>query len=406
MIPFQQFITEQAATGPIKHLQHAEEPSLDSHEGVEQSSRHLMSLSKMLSGKAPRGFSASWKKDGAPSFVVGVDRDGRHYVGTKSIANKTPKINYTEEDIDANHGHAPGLASKLKDLLKHVHKVLPKDTRPGEQFQGDMMFGEGDKQTSSGNVQFQPNTILYHLPQGSAEGQQAQRAKIGVVFHTHIRSGVAGPIDEKTRNRFRSHPDVYNLDPTMNVNPNNFAAADQKEFHEHMENARAAYARVKPEAYDALQGHGIGLRAHINEMIKTGGEPSVDGYKDYLQRKHERELDKLKSAPGRTRKIAQHNETLSHVNLNKGHFKSVLDTHQHLQKAKDVLVRVMEKNSPFMHTINGNPTGPEGSVTVHKHSKQDHSPDEVEMLKMVNRGEFSAANFANSKFQKPSGDQQ
>ena len=43
--------------------------------------------------------------------VVSDPQSGKFFVGTKSVFNATPKINYTNADIKRNHGGA--LADKL-----------------------------------------------------------------------------------------------------------------------------------------------------------------------------------------------------------------------------------------------------------------------------------------------------
>ena len=52
---------------------------------------------------APNDYSV--KIDGSPAIVWGTNPDnGKFFVGTKSVFNKrTPKINYTVEDICRNH---------------------------------------------------------------------------------------------------------------------------------------------------------------------------------------------------------------------------------------------------------------------------------------------------------------
>lgn len=378
MFSFREYLIEADAKpqGVIKHLQHVEEPTLDSHEGVALADAHNRGLAKILSGgKAP--LFTSTKFDGAPSFIIGADKDGRKYVATKSLANKTPKINYTPEDVDRNHGHAPGLAAKLKELLEHAHKVMPRDMKPNEQFQGDMMYGADDLEKNKGEVAFTPNTIRYAAPENSKQGAAAKASKIGVVMHTYIKDGQPMALDPKTRARFQQHADVNNIDPTVHVNPDNFTPEEQHAFNQHMENARIAYSKVKPDAYNAIQGHNITLRTHINDMVRTGGEPSSDGYINFLNKRHAKALEGLKTQAGRDRKTAEHNKLLEHVMTNKKHFENILDVHQHMQKAKGVLVKVLEKNSEFKHTINGQSTGPEGTVTVDK---------EGNMLKQVNRG--------------------
>ena len=69
---------------------------------------------KVLRGDGDTKVSTSVKWDGAPAIFAGINPDnGKFFVGTKSIFNKDPKINYTLEDIKQNHGHAPGLVDKF-----------------------------------------------------------------------------------------------------------------------------------------------------------------------------------------------------------------------------------------------------------------------------------------------------
>ena len=45
------------------------------------------------------------KWDGAPAIICGINpENGKFFVGTKSVFNKTPKINYNISDIRKNHG--------------------------------------------------------------------------------------------------------------------------------------------------------------------------------------------------------------------------------------------------------------------------------------------------------------
>ncbi len=62
----------------------------------------------------------STKFDGSPAIVAGIDPNNRFFVASKSAFAKNPKINYTEEDIQNNHGHAPGLVEKLTLALRYL----------------------------------------------------------------------------------------------------------------------------------------------------------------------------------------------------------------------------------------------------------------------------------------------
>lgn len=60
------------------------------------------------------------KIDGCPSIFFGRHKN-KIFVATKSLFNKKKiKINYSNEDIDLNHGTNPSLSFKLKFLLSII----------------------------------------------------------------------------------------------------------------------------------------------------------------------------------------------------------------------------------------------------------------------------------------------
>ena len=94
----------------------------------------------------------SVKIDGSPAIVWGVNPDnGKFFVGTKSVFNKkTPKINYTVEDICNNHKNV-----ELQSILIRCLHCLPRTEEvPFSVFQGDFI-GYG------GYRDYKPNAISY-----------------------------------------------------------------------------------------------------------------------------------------------------------------------------------------------------------------------------------------------------
>jgi hypothetical protein len=382
---------------PLMHLRHLEDNALyDGHEGVSRAASFLDDAHAHLTGKSTDTH-FSTKYDGSPSIVFGIHpQTKKFFVATKSAFNKEPKINYTPEDIDANHGHAPGLVEKLKAALQHLPKIMPRTAKPGDVYQGDMMYTRPDVQTSGGMHSFTPNTITYSAPEESANGAAVRNSKMGVVVHTQYKgprgAGVeqmaAGPLPDKEREKFADHPDVNNIDPTINVNAANYTPAEQAEFLAHREMARQTYAKMKPEAFDAVSKHGQLLEQHVNDQIRQGGDPSFDGYMKFLTAKHQKELDKLKTPAARDKKTQQQAQLMQEAMDNKEHFEKALELHGHLQRAKDVLAGVMAKNSDWTHSIGGEATDPEGVVAANKAG---------EMTKFVNRKEFARQNFLKGK---------
>lgn len=396
-IDFKTYLSEQAGAPegkPLKHLRHIEDYVIHGgHEGVGVADEHLRGMHDMLLGKNSK-LHASTKYDGAPSIVFGQHpQTGQFFVASKSAFNKNPKINYTDEDIEKNHGHAPGLVTKLKEALKHLPGVMPKS---GGVYQGDLMHTTGDAVTKGGKTSVTPNTLTYSAPSNSPEGRNLKKA-LGVVVHTKyagkggLESMSAQPLDAKTRAQFRQHPDVNNIDPTIEVNPSNYSPEEQQAFLNHMDKAKRIYSSMKPEAMDALQGHGEQMEAHVNNMIRTGGNPSVQGYVDHLTARHMKDLDKVKTEAAKQKRIQAHGELLSHISNNKEHFDKALKMHSHLQDAKNMLTNVLAKNSAYEHSVAGEPTGPEGTVVVDKQGNAS---------KFNNRREFNRLNFLKGAFQK------
>ena len=240
MIPFQSFLTEAAASeDKLKHLEHAEDHPINAGaEGYQHAIKTLHSVHHAMQGK-PSEAHITTKFDGSPSIIFGHHpTTGRFFVATKSAFNKDPKINYTNEDIEANHGHAPGLVEKLKEGLKHLPKVAPNKGV----YQGDVMHsGARDVEKKNGEYHFKPNTITYTTPQASPEGQKIAKSKFGVVVHTQYKGrdmesmkANFKPDAEKT---FKQDSDVHVVHPNVDATQAHMTDKDHKEFLQHMDAA-------------------------------------------------------------------------------------------------------------------------------------------------------------------------
>jgi hypothetical protein len=107
------------------HLEHIEDIVLtDGYAGGEAVINYFRGLLVTLQGTSAESVKVSVKWDGAPAIVCGINPDnGRWFVGTKSVFNKTePKINYTKADIARNHG-TDDLGQKLLKCLVHLKKL-------------------------------------------------------------------------------------------------------------------------------------------------------------------------------------------------------------------------------------------------------------------------------------------
>jgi hypothetical protein len=87
------------------HMEHIEDAIFnEGSKGTVEAIRFLESVTEMLTGNSKSSVNITVKWDGAPAVFAGVNpENGKFFVGSKSIFNKTPKINYTNADIDKNH---------------------------------------------------------------------------------------------------------------------------------------------------------------------------------------------------------------------------------------------------------------------------------------------------------------
>ena len=91
MLDFYQYLTEDKNT----HLEHLEDDILNNGvSGGNNAINFLHSLKDMLQGRSRRKFNVTVKWDGAPAIFAGTNPDnGKFFVASQTIFNKTPKIN-------------------------------------------------------------------------------------------------------------------------------------------------------------------------------------------------------------------------------------------------------------------------------------------------------------------------
>ena len=137
----------------------------------------------------------SVKIDGSPAIVWGTDpENGKFFVGTKSVFNKkTPKVNYSNQDIERNHGNN----FELSSILHRCFNCLPRIGFEGRVFQGDFI-GYG------GYRDYKPNAISYTFA-------EVQNVGVVVAPHTEYKG--------TTLKDMNAEPLTEKLDPTMFVEP-------------------------------------------------------------------------------------------------------------------------------------------------------------------------------------------
>jgi len=400
MLSFKSFLKEEAEEGgQLKHITHAEDrPLMHGHDGFEHAVGALEKAhAQIKSGQ--QSSNLTMKYDGSPSLVFGHHpKTGKFFVATKSAFNKDPKINHTNADIERNHGHAPGLVKTLKHALKHLPKVTPKTGI----YQGDLMHHAENKTISESYVNeavsFTPNTITY-TPKDKKEEEKVKKSKVGIVVHqeyhgSDITNMKASPHPDLSK--FKEHPDVHLHGAEHDTSKVKHSEENEKTYQKHMAAAKAIHTTHGHKMYDAIHPKHSGdsghLATYINHTVRTDEVPSVKGFKEHLQRQHEKNIVKAKSEKGKAEKTKQRDDELAHVEKHKGHYENLLAMHHHLHQAKNALVNSLETHEGrYQHHINGKKSKPEGFVVNYTHEGKE------EPTKLVNRAEFAKQNLLKVK---------
>ena len=391
MKSFLNYLTEQegeeeGASRQIKHLTHIEDRPLQT--GEKGAAHAISSLSTaaqhIMNGQ--KSSQLTTKYDGSPAIVYGHHpENGRFFVASKSAFNKTPKINYTPEDIDKNHGHAPGLVSKLKQALQHLPKIAPKQGV----YQGDVLFSDEDKKKKGDGVSFNPNPSGLTYTAHGTHAEKAKKARLGVVTHLSYAGKNSASLNashEVDHENFGQHKDVFTVDPRMDTAKVHFGPKQRAEFNKHLSNAQSMHDTHGGQMYDGTSDHhGVSghLETFINHTVRTGVESNHTNFRNWLEEKKNKDIEKLKSEKNKTAKQEELKNELSKLDRNKRHYDNLLKMHGHLQKAKNVLVDVLNQHQEFQHEHFGEPANPEGYVFHHG----------KETDKFINRHEFSRRNL-------------
>jgi hypothetical protein len=379
MISLSQYLFESVKT-PAGGIQHIEHPSDRTFDG-EEATKHAIDT---LRGATKGSVSLSRKIDDKLSYQVKRDASGK--VGVK-YKGPGSHYNYSNEDIDTQHGHKPYLAHPLKQLLEHLPKVLPK--RAGE-YQGGYMSSSADRKIVNGRISHKPNTIEYSVPTDTEEGKKLQNSKVSTVIHSELKGPDREASSITDTSEFRQHPDVHQVSPIVSHDEqHSVSPITKRQVLKHLDQADKL---SKNHSSEHLAGHENTLRTYINSTVRNNERPSVEGYSTHLTAHHQKLIDAVKQDKTKQTKTATMKATLSHVKGNKKAFDKSLQIHGHVQAATNLLARGLSKTAHggYHHAIEGQETGPEGFV--------------ASGLKVVDRGEsgFSRANLARSAILKAS----
>ena len=397
MFSFKGFFTKDKNT----HLEHLEDDIINrGSKGGVNAINFLKSVRDMLAGHSGTKINTTVKWDGAPAIICGVNpENGKFFVGTKSVFNVNPKINYTTADIRRNHSGA--VAQKLSVCLSHLSTLNIKQI-----LQGDLLF-TNDKKTVAIDgekmISFTPNTITYAVQASSGIGKKIARAKMGIVFHTMYTGKTIKTLNANFGNvRGSGNSRVWVASAAYRDDSGSimFTKSELSKFDAQIRMAEGSLYKGE-KILDEMQSQasnplsvGFRLKAFFNYYIRNnkGGMGKVrvlqDMFRDYYENILKMEIDARKTDKAKQKYRDILANGLKFINQNKSSLYFAIASHVTLANAKTTLIQKMNQIQQIGHYIKTGTgyrvTAPEGFVAVDRVAGA---------VKLVDRLEFSRANF-------------
>lgn len=378
-----------------KHLVHIEDALIDyGSKGLELAIKHFEDL---MSSKS----NVTVKYDGSPAIFVGHDpSDGEFFVAKKSIFNKNPKVYKSIKDI--NNDTEGSLNSKLSLAFTEFSKL---GISTNVIIQGDLLFSSKDtkKETIDGKsfVTFHPNTIVYAIPETDAKYKQIQRSNIGVVWHTIYRGKsfetMSANFGEKVPGKFKEVDGILSIDPSTK-SEHLFDQKDKDRMYELLSKIKHLSSDLKKpmDILGMCEPRRIRVNAFINRNIKSGYQvnSALNFSSDcisYIGDFFNTEIEKKKSTKGRASAEELKAEVMDYFVEYGDSFKQIIDIYKYILELKTICLNRLNQNAQmnsFLKTNSGYEyTEHEGFVISDQNNQN--------AFKLVNRLEFSRANFSN-----------
>ena len=398
MFNFRGFLTSDKNT----HLEHLEDDIINrGSKGGDNAINFLKSVRNMLAGSgSTANITVKW--DGAPAIICGVNpENGKFFVGTKSVFNVTPKINYTQRDIKSNHSGV--VAKKLSVCLANLSRLNIRNI-----LQGDLLFTDDLKMINIDGekmVSFTPNTITYAVPVTSDLGRRIMKANMGIVFHTQYSgknmkslSASFGTVTGSSNRKIFLASAGYQESKVM------FDKGELAKFDAQIRMAEGSLYKgsnmldlMSKTSNDTLSV-GFRLKTYFNHYIRNSnaGMEKVSvmqsQFESYYESALQAEIDSRKTDKGKAKYIQAKADGLNFIKRNKSALYFAIASHITLGNCKTTLLQKMNQIQSighFIRTSNGyRVTAPEGYVAVDKVAGA---------IKLVDRLEFSRQNFTMPK---------
>ena len=390
----------------LTHLSHSEQLVMWGPKSLKTMYNALNSTYKALkSNTDPEDIDVKLKIDGSPSSIAATNFNGEKFVATKGFFNKDRKSAHTPEECDQLWGAIPDLCNKMKGLLAHLDEInIPE----GEIWQGDFLFSKEDlsSQNIDGTsyVTFQPNTIIYAVPDSDPIAKLITQADLGIAWHTTYR----GPDFDNLKIGFNAsvnrlgHPiSVFMMDAVL---PS--LAGIGTLTSEETEKAETTLANLKSNieflfgdaSYNNIVSHSAIIELvekFDNSRIRSEvglSDPKgfIEEFKAFVMAEAEKKAASLKKEASKAAKIEKGKEICNFIEENRTTFEKIYEVKNQVVELKEFFIRKLNKLGSFRtfvrHIDRGFlPCGQEGYAV---------SDIDGNIQKFVSRIEFSHNNFS------------
>ena len=392
----------------LKHLEHIEDEILNyGSAGCMASVSAMQELLRML-GKKPSSGYMQTKWDGAPSVVCGKHpANGMFFVGTKSVFNKEmPKVCYDEADVDMHYGDAsPDLKSKLKMCIQYFPSLNMDSV-----CQGDLLFTTDVKsETVDGEnlYTFKPNAITYGIPVDHPIGKRLGKSKIGIVFHTsYTGNDIATMAARAGAPKMKATADVFLVDNDTPMDDISVDRSILSKFEQNISLVETMCSKSGDFLDHLVDNMGTTgdkkfhvasyLKQFFNAEIRGGksignAQTTLKALGEFYHSKMMAIIDKLKADKTIMQRRQQMYAGIQYLEDNADKFTAMLTLYTKIIECKDLVMAQLDHLETFKTYVQTDMgykvTNPEGYVLHHN----------GDMIKLVNRIEFSYINFTLAK---------
>lgn len=394
------------------HQEHLEDEIFNlGKEGLKNIATNLKSIAQNKKDK----FTITVKFDGSPAVVFGILPNdvvtssgvkmtkGQFFVGTKGVFNATPKIAPTPEATEQLYGGELGL------ILKSAHKLLAEVYTGNDIFQGDLMYLNASQRGIESKIidgtsyfTFKPNTILYAIPENSKIGNDIKGTELGIAVHTRYSGNILSEMNSSfdvSENQFKKSSSVWLIDAKQK-NISDVPLLTDEATKRVTGMANFIFGRMNNIPDDLFEGIAnlkpqYLIKTFINSRIRMGqsigdSDGFVKGFEDWMSLRTEKEKEKVTTEVSKEKKETLYKNNMEPFYNNPEGFINLIKLYKVALKAKETIVEALNNSTQEIQTYlldetELKRTHPEGYCLIDVDNK---------ILKLVNRLEFSAANFA------------